>query len=162
MYLETGLRLRALLALNVGDLQHERVLGSGGKLVFLGSAVVRGKGKKQRVVYFTGHTWKPLAAYLKRRRVTARSPLFVSVRGRRLSPRGVEDRLTTWCRRLGLEHIHVHQLRHSFATALVRRGVQLQIVQQLLGHERISTTCRYVAVGDAEVRRAYEKAMGAG
>jgi site-specific recombinase XerD len=112
MYLETGLRLRALLRLNIGDVRFEERPNAAGNAVFLGSITALDKGGKERVVYFTERALTALRAYLDTRKVTTDSPLFLNADGDRLGARGAETRIASWCVKLGVPPIQVHQLRH--------------------------------------------------
>ena len=134
---------------------------------------VLGKGGKPRIVPFNSATARALREYLNgreqlvrpaARRMTARDrrqrdPLFVNYRGGRLSVRSI-DRLV---RRLvaasgARAGISPHALRHSFATHLLQRGADLRVIQELLGHARLSTTQRYTHVNAAQLLAVYEKA----
>ena len=134
--------------------------------VNLSGKVVRvlGKGRKERLVPFNRSTAAALRAYLADRaalvsRGTGGDPLFVNYRGGRLTVRSV-DRLVrryvaATSARMG---VSPHALRHSFATHLLQRGADLRVIQELLGHARISTTQRYTHVTTDRLRRAYQQA----
>jgi integrase/recombinase XerC len=85
-------------------------------------------------------------------------PLFVGARGGALSARRLQERLQQIRGMLGLsESATPHALRHTFATQLLSRGGDLRAVQELLGHASLSTTQRYTAVEDAQLKRIYDE-----
>jgi integrase/recombinase XerC len=153
LFYASGLRLSELVGLDVGD-------------VNLSAQVVRvlGKGRKERLVPFNGSTATAIRTYLADRatlvvgRRQKSDPMFVNYRGGRLTVRSV-DRLVrkyvaATSTRMG---ISPHALRHSFATHLLQRGADLRVIQELLGHARISTTQRYTHVNAAQLLEVYRK-----
>lgn len=81
--------------------------------------------------------------------------LFVNKKGERISRRGVQYRLTYWCKKLNIEPFNVHRLRHTFATKMINNGMGIETLSNLMGHENISTTQIYAKVSDEKVREAY-------
>lgn len=158
LFYASGLRLSELVALDVEDAN-------------LRARIVRvmGKGGKERLVPFNTSAEAALRAWLPRRAPLAdgrkrkagdrAEPLFVSVRGTRLTGRSVQRlvaRYVAGCStRFG---ISPHALRHSFATHLLERGADLRAIQELLGHVRLSTTQRYTHVNAAQMLEVYRKA----
>ena len=111
---------------------------------------VLGKGSKTRIVPVGEPAQRALERYLSilRARLCSRRPtepaMFLSKRGRRLSPSDVRRRLRTWLRHAGLSgDASPHALRHSFATHLLEGGADLRAIQELLGHASVSTTQIY-------------------
>lgn len=123
---------------------------------------VEGKGAKTRVVPVGEPARKALLAYLDRARPALSNPgdqpaLFLSKSGRRLQSADVRRRLRIWARAASLPgRVHPHQLRHSFATHMLDGGADLRAIQELLGHEQLSSTQIYTRVESARLRRAYE------
>lgn len=152
----SGLRVGELVGLNLIDLSMSRRL-----------VRVRGKGNKERVVPFGEPSRESLDAYLQaRRRILAKhteSPktpaLFLNLRGGRLSARSVQRNLEACIRQAALLlDVHPHLLRHSFATHLLNNGADLRSIQELLGHESLSTTQRYTHVSIEHLQKVYRNA----
>lgn len=129
-----GLRASEVVGINLEDVDLKA-----------GEVRVRGKGMKDRVALFGEPCRKSIHAWLRHERPTTSSPaLFVNRRGGRLTTRTVQNIVARRRRMLGLgEPITPHSLRHSFATHLLNGGADLKTVQQLLGHESLSTTQVY-------------------
>jgi tyrosine recombinase XerC len=148
----TGARISEALGLNIGDLHLEE-----------GYAVVRGKGGKERLVLLGRKASRALKAYLDhaRGKLLAREAteaVFLNRNGGRLSPRGARYLLARYLRSAGLDkRCSPHSLRHSFATHLLENGADLRVVQELLGHARLSTTQVYTHVSGARLREVYNR-----
>jgi integrase/recombinase XerC len=151
MLYSSGLRLAELCALDLGDID-------------LADATVRvtGKGSKTRVVPVGRFARASIEAWLGVRpqfaalEVTA---LFVGIRGDRISPRVVQQRLDHWARVQGIGFkLHPHMLRHSFASHLLESSGDLRAVQELLGHANISTTQVYTHLDFQHLAKTYDAA----
>ena len=124
---------------------------------------VDGKGAKTRIVPMGEPAQRALERYLATARpalVADRSEpaLFLSRRGRRLSPSDVRRRLERWVRQAAVAgHVSPHTLRHSFATHLLEGGADLRSIQELLGHASLSTTQVYTRVEPQRLRREYAR-----
>lgn len=151
LFYSSGLRLAELVSLNVDDLP---VAGD--------QLVVTGKGAKTRRTPVGGMARNALDAWLKVRNQLAcvqEQALFVSKRGRRISPRTVQQRLAYRAQQQGLaQHLHPHMLRHSFASHLLESSSDLRAVQELLGHADISTTQIYTHLDFQHLAQVYDKA----
>jgi integrase/recombinase XerD len=113
---------------------------------------ITGKGNKTRLVPVGAPARDAIRLYLEKERlglVSKRSgaEIFLSVRGRKLTPERIQQLIKKYAARAGLQiHVYPHLMRHSFATHLLRGGADLRIIQELLGHADISTTQVYTHV----------------
>jgi integrase/recombinase XerC/integrase/recombinase XerD len=148
-----GLRADEIISADVGDVDFDSE-----------TVRVTGKGQKTRLVPIGEPAQRTLRRYLEtaRRALEPRPDeraLFVSRRGRRLSPSDVRRRLEKWVREAALAgHVSPHTLRHSFATHLLEGGADLRSIQDLLGHASVSTTQVYTRVEPSRLRSEYAKA----
>lgn len=130
-----------------------------------GEFSVRGKGDKIRVVFLSDSARDAIKRYLAKRG-DAEEALFVSINktGKvigRITPRSVERVVASRARQAGIaKPIHVHQLRHSFATDLLINGADMRSVQELLGHANISTTQIYTHLTNKELHEVHEAFHG--
>ena len=147
----SGLRLAELCSLAVSDVDLEG-----------GLVRVIGKGRKARIVPVGRHAREAIRAWLPARAELAgpgESALFVSRRGRRISPRAVQSRFAKRAFERGIDvHVHPHMLRHSFATHLLESSGDLRAVQELLGHADIGTTQVYTHLNFQHLAQAYDRA----
>ncbi|RQW61476.1 tyrosine recombinase XerC [Vibrio viridaestus] len=146
-----GLRLAELVSINVKDISVSR-----------GEIRVIGKGDKERKVPFSGMAREWVARWMKVRGQFANgdeSALFVSQRGIRISHRNVQKRMAEWGQKQAVNsHISPHKLRHSFATHVLESSNNLRAVQELLGHENISTTQIYTHLDFQHLAQVYDQA----
>ena len=146
----TGMRVGEMVLLNREDIDFaER------------ECVVLGKGDKERVVYFDARTKLHLQGYLTDR--TDDNPaLFVSLNGphERMQIGGVEKRLRQIGKQLGIDKVHPHKFRRTLATMAIDKGMPIEQLQQLLGHQRIDTTLQYAMVKQSNVKLAHRKFIG--
>jgi integrase/recombinase XerC len=127
---------------------------------------VRGKGRKERIVPVGRAALAALISYREVRGSLQRpgdgaqpAPLFLNAQGGRLGPRGVSQIVLRNLVTSGLgKKITTHGLRHSFATHLLDAGADLRVIQELLGHARLSTTQRYTHVGLDKIMEIYDRA----
>jgi len=158
LFLYSGLRLSELYQLNVDTIRvHRRQLPTG-QTITIGEGEVLGKGSKRRRFVIAIEALTALAAYLQVRPAVADQALFLSERGARLSCRAIQQRLQEWCKRLNLAHIHIHQMRHCYATRMVNAGMSLAVLRELMGHSS-SCTQRYFRIRPERMSREYHAAM---
>jgi len=151
----TGIRVSELVALNMDDID------------FLGEVVhVRGKGKKERIAPIGSSALQVIQHYMEYRNKRAQSNgnfdskvLFVNKHGKRLSTRSVRRKMDKYLKMAGLDpDISPHTLRHSFATHMLNNGADLRSVQELLGHQSLSTTQIYTHLTTTRLKEVYENA----
>lgn len=151
----TGMRVSELVALNMEDVD------------FLGEVVhVRGKGKKERIAPISSSVLRVVQHYMEFRNKKAQNNsnfdskvLFVNKHGRRLSTRSVRRKMDKYLKMAGLDPaISPHTLRHSFATHMLNRGADLRSVQELLGHQSLSTTQVYTHLTTRKLKDVYDSA----
>ena len=146
----TGIRVGELVKLNRGDVDFENR-----------ECIVFGKGNKERKVYFDARTKIHLQKYLANR-TDDNEALFVSLIKpfERLQISGVEIRLRKIGRELGIHKTHPHKFRRTLATMAIDKGMPIEQVQQLLGHQSIDTTLQYAMVNQANVMNSCKKFIG--
>jgi len=147
----TGMRVSEMVNLNVDDVDLlEEVVK------------VKGKGNKERMIPLGSYAIRALRDYLGKRRERAKPEekgIFLNRFGRRLSDTGIRKRLIKYLRLTEIsKRVTPHTLRHSFATHLLNRGADLRSLQELLGHERLSTTQVYTHITPRKLKEVYEKA----
>ena len=146
----TGMRVGELVKLNRNDIDfHNR------------ECVVTGKGDKQRRVYFDARTKIHLQKYLEERTDTNEA-LFVSLLAPfdRLQISGVEIRLRQFGRELNIPKVHPHKFRRTLATMAIDKGMPIEQVQHLLGHQSLDTTLQYAMVNQNNVKISHRKYIG--
>ena len=123
---------------------------------------VTGKGDKERIVPFYPRLKELLIDYIYGYRELFKKDevaLFINQRGGRISTRSIEDILAKRSKQAGLKgNVHPHSLRHSFATHLLDNGADLRVVQELLGHENLSTTQIYTHLTTERLKETIKKA----
>ena len=143
----SGLRVSELVSLNRENLDLES-----------GLIRVLGKGNKERVLPVTNYAIQAIKVYLGMR-TDHDEVLLLNYRGTRLSDRSVRRILDKLVAKISLEkHVHPHMLRHSFATHLLDGGADLRSVQELLGHQKLSSTQIYTHLTRERVKEVYTKA----
>ena len=146
----TGMRVGEMVLLNREDIDFDER-----------ECVVFGKGDKERIVYFDARTKMHLKSYLESRS-DANPALFVSLSSphNRLKIGGVEVRLRKIGCALGIDKVHPHKFRRTLATMAIDKGMPIEQLQQLLGHQRIDTTLQYAMVKQSNVKIAHRKYIG--
>ena len=158
LFYSSGLRLAELIGLDAapGAASVGWIDDAGGEVT------VTGKGRKTRTVPVGRQALAALARWRAARDAWVRddpAPLFLSPRGKRVSPSLVYARLKRWTLKAGVPtHVHPHMLRHSFATHMLQSSGDLRAVQELLGHANISTTQVYTHLDFQALAKVYDAA----
>ena len=146
-----GLRVSELTGLDLKDLALEE-----------GFLLVLGKGDKERVSPISGTALAALRSYLEEGRSQLVNPaakptaaVFLNARGGRLSRQSVHRIVADAGQTIGVEGLHPHTLRHSFATHMLEGGADLRVIQEILGHSDLSTTQIYTHVDRSHIREEY-------
>lgn len=150
MLASTGMRVGEMVLLNRDDINFtER------------ECKVFGKGDKERVVYFDARAKLHLQEYLNSR-IDDNPALFVTLRAphQRLQIGGIEHRLREMGKRLNIPKVHPHKFRRTLATMAIDKGMPIEQLQRLLGHQRIDTTLQYAMVKQSNVKTAHRKYIG--
>ena len=146
----TGMRVGELVRLNRSDIDYQNR-----------ECIVTGKGDKQRKVYFDARTKIHLQKYVDSRTDTNEA-LFVSLLApyNRLQISGVEIRLRQLGRELNISRVHPHKFRRTLATMAIDKGMPIEQVQHLLGHQSLDTTLQYAMVNQNNVKLSHHKFIG--
>jgi site-specific recombinase XerD len=152
LMLRCGLRVEEVADLTLGaiDLKQRRIM------------VLNGKGSKDRVVYMSDDAANGLDAYLKFRRHWRMKKVFLvekgDYKGKPISVRGIQKRIEYYAKKSGII-VCCHRLRHTMASQLLDAEAEVETIQDLLGHNWITTTQRYCKVSNVKVKKDYFKAM---
>ncbi len=150
MLASTGMRIGEMVLLNRCDINFDER-----------ECVVLGKGDKERIVYFDARSKLHLKQYLDTRS-DDNEALFVSLKVpyQRLTIGGIESRLRELGNRMGIPKVHPHKFRRTLATMAIDKGMPIEQLQHLLGHQRIDTTLQYAMVKQSNVKNAHRKYIG--
>lgn len=146
----TGIRVGEMVRVNHEDIDFQER-----------ACVVTGKGNKQREVYFDARAKIHLQNYLASR--TDTNPALFTTLAKPHTPLqigGVELRLREIGKRLGIPKVHPHKFRRTLATTAIDKGMPIEQLQQLLGHQKIDTTLQYAMVKQQNVKTAHRKYIG--
>jgi len=151
LFLNCGMRLSELTGINIGDIDFDN-----------NKLNVIGKGNKERTIYLNNACMDAITNYMSSRpktglKIDSKSALFLSERKERISQRTVQEIVKKYLTATGLSKYSTHKLRHTAATLMYKYGnVDIRALQQLLGHESISTTEIYTHVDNEIIRNAVE------
>ena len=141
----TGCRISEATELNREQIDLERM-----------ECVVHGKGNKDRTVYLDNVASMVIGEYLAQRDDNSQA-LFIGKRGERLQPGGVRTMLKHLAKHAGVDHVHPHKFRRTLATDLARRGMPIQEISRVLGHEKLDTTMKYVILNNDDIKASYRR-----
>ena len=141
----TGCRISEMTELNRDSVDLESL-----------ECIVHGKGNKERTVYLSQVAGMLVGDYLKNRN-DDNPALFIGRQMERLQPGGVRAMLCKLAEISGVDHVHPHKFRRTLATNLNKRGMQIQVVANILGHEKIDTTMKYVVLNKDDIKNSYRR-----
>lgn len=139
----TGCRVSEVVALNRGDVDLNKL-----------ECLVHGKGDKERTVFIDSVTAAFVKEYLNSRK-DQNTALFAGQGGKRLECGGVRAMLKTVGEKAGIDNVHPHRFRRTLATNLIKRGMPIEEVASILGHDKLDTTMKYVVLIKDNVKNAY-------
>lgn len=140
----TGMRVSEIAQVKISDLQDRAVK-------------VSGKGKKQRIIPIGKKALDAIDEYLLHHRPEKSDYLFLTKNGKKLDRVTIWKRIKFYGKKAGIEkNLSPHTLRHSFATHLLEHGADLRLIQEMLGHEDISTTDRYTQISQDHLKRSFD------
>ena len=143
--LSTGARISEVCALNRDAISYDLL-----------ECTVLGKGNKERTVYIDEVTAMELRAYMSARKDNSPA-LFAGKGTERMTPHGVREMLTDLGAAAGVENVHPHRFRRTLATHLIDRGMAVQDVAYILGHEKLDMTMKYIFINANNVKSAYRR-----
>ena len=141
----TGCRISEVIGMDIADMDLERC-----------EATVIGKGNKQRTVYIDEVTAMLIRNYLNSR-TDSNPALFIGRYGDRLTPGGIREMLRKVARKAGVEGVYPHKFRRTLATNLNKRGMPVQEIAAILGHEKIDTTMKYINLDHQIIKASYHR-----
>ncbi len=148
MFLGTGMRLSELVGLKVNDVNLTNQ-----------TVKVVGKGNKERTIPLNESVVKSLEQYLKSRPEIGSQSLYLSRKGNMMCSGSVYHLIKRYISKSGVsrEKVGVHSLRHTFGASLLNNGINLVVIQELLGHTKLETTRRYLHINGDDMRKAVEQ-----
>lgn len=143
--LSTGCRISEITQLNRNDINFQKK-----------QCKVLGKGNKERIVYMDDVTLLLLTRYFSERKDDLPA-VFIGKGTERMTPAGIRKMLRQLAVQAGVDHVHPHRFRRTLATNLIRRGMPIQEVAKILGHERLDTTMQYIYLDNDDLKFSYNK-----
>lgn len=142
LFLQTGMRVSELARLTLNDLSLPPKVSKDKE--HAGSVLVRGKGRKERTITLNWKACHAVKSYLAVRKDAPTEALFISKFDAPLGVRAIQDAVHKYMREAGIHDATVHTLRHTFGTHQVRKGTNLRVVQEAMGHSDLKTTSLYI------------------
>lgn len=144
--LSTGCRVTEVARLHIRDIDFNK-----------GEAVVYGKGDKERIVYISDQSMYYLKLYLEYRKEEQSTSVFLNRNHYGMTKHNIEVLFNKLGEKAGIKKVHPHRFRRTFATKALRRGMSLQNLQKLMGHEKIETTMGYCDVAEIGIQMEFRK-----
>ena len=144
--LSTGCRVTEVARLHIQDIDFNK-----------NEAIVYGKGDKERVVYISDRSMYYLRLYLEYRKEEQNTSVFLNRNHYGMTKHNIEVLFSKLGERAGIKKVHPHRFRRTFATNALKRGMSLQNLQKLMGHEKIETTMGYCDVAEVGIQMEFRK-----
>jgi len=144
LLLQTGMRLSELVNLKVDDIELPKRITKDPFNV--GSIHIIGKGRKERTITLNWKACKAIKAYVKVRPEIDYKELFITKFGKPMGPRGFQNVVKKYLEEANIKNAGVHTLRHTFATHQIKKGTNIRVIQEALGHESLQTTSIYISL----------------
>ncbi len=144
LMLQTGMRLSELVNLKVDDIELPKKITKDPFNV--GYIHITGKGRKERTITLNWKACKAIKAYLKIRPEIDYKELFITKFGKPIGPRGLQNIVKKYLYEANIKNASVHTLRHTFATHQIKKGTNIRVIQEALGHESLQTTSVYISL----------------
>jgi len=144
LLLQTGMRLSELVNLKEDDIELPKKITKDPFNV--GSIHILGKGRKERTITLNWKACKAIKSYLKVRPKTDYKGLFITKFGKPMGPRGFQNIIKKYLEEANIKNASVHTLRHTFATHQIKKGTNIRVVQEALGHKSLQITSIYISL----------------
>ena len=144
--LSTGVRVSELAAMQIEDIDKNSMTVH----------VKHGKGDKERITYINDVALRHLLAYINNRKESG-TAVFYNKDHEPLQDGGIRKVLYAIGNRAGVDNVHPHRFRRTFATNLAKRGMEIQLIQKLMGHSNLNTTMVYIALDDTQIQVSYKQ-----
>ena len=146
LFYDSGIRVSELCLLNRNSIRERQF-------------TVIGKSKNPRICFITRKTEEAIAEYLSERSDNEKALFIATQNGKRITSDTVRKILQNACKRSDFINIHPHTIRHSFATRLLDKEVDIRYIAELMGHESLDTTRIYTHISNPKLKKIYEKAL---
>lgn len=146
LFYDSGIRVSELCSLNRNSIKERQL-------------TVVGKSKNPRICFITRRTEEAITSYLEERNDNEKALFIATQNGKRITPDTIRKIFQNACKRSDFINVHPHTIRHSFATRLLDREVDIRYIAELMGHESLDTTRIYTHISNPKLKKIYEKAL---
>ena len=146
LFYDSGIRVSELCLLNRNSIRERQF-------------TVIGKSKNPRICFITRKTEEAIAEYLAERDDNKKALFIATQNEKRITPDTIRKIFQNACKRSDFVNVHPHTIRHSFATRLLDKEVDIRYIAELMGHESLDTTKMYTHFSNPKLKKIYEKAL---